>query len=549
MMELAKGLTQRQLLISIIVVCLLTFVGILVFSTVNRKLKIEKQIYWTSRLNNAIELYLKDGFELKEGNTVESIISILKQKNYLDPKEEPESSILTLSSTNWFWEEYTPTEEALLNNHKITVPWGKDVTIPLFTRSKEKVQWTKLLGSPNWVCKDNQLTGKCTETDTIVIKSAIGVVTLTILAKVDKPIINIASHISSVAGARLKYTFLYEGNVDSWSVEGLPNGIELDENTIVGTTFVPGDYNIVVTAKNSAGTTSTKAILQVIPAPPKFNLPNKLKFTLDSNVNYKIPMSIPATEYSAEGLPLGLKIVDDSIVGSPKQLGTYAITLTCINSKGLDRKNIEIFIENIKNSSDSLHGIGNKDLLQVFDNVVTTLTAGDIIGQDYLNPANMVTHLTVDTISTNGGQMVLEQSCDNKLWVPITRWLVQKGNIIYKTDATMASRYWRIRALEGTTTLKSIGFALLPDSNELPKTTTSRDITYSKQLSLPFILRLQASNDVSEYSADLPEGFSLNKRTGVIRGEKQYMRNDFTIYYKVNNTYGTVFDYVQIKIK
>lgn len=129
------------------------------------------------------------------------------------------------------------------------------------------------------------------------------------------------------------------------TVKGLPSGIKYQNGALVVTDsrkLAPGTKDVVITAKNASGATSTRTVSVVVP-----NLQSDVFSDIDYDGEYVRTVGendscidpswisfTPGTKVSVSGLPPGLKATVDSeegwvyLHGTPTKAGVYTVTLT-----------------------------------------------------------------------------------------------------------------------------------------------------------------------------------------------------------------------------
>ncbi|WP_083927043.1 putative Ig domain-containing protein [Colwellia piezophila] len=143
----------------------------------------------------------------------------------------------------------------------------------------------------------------------------------------------------------LSGTFIdFEGETLSYSATDLPEGVVISENSITGEISTAGEYTITVTASNGLNQASTS--FQVLVADNtttpilKADLADVAAvITNDALASINIDLTGTFTDvegetlsYSATGLPEGVELSGNSIVGDIATAGEYNITVTASNS-------------------------------------------------------------------------------------------------------------------------------------------------------------------------------------------------------------------------
>ena len=131
----------------------------------------------------------------------------------------------------------------------------------------------------------------------------------------------------------------------------LPDGLYISNNTIMGTPKenTSGIYEINLLAKTGDSESVSKYFLTV-----KYNIefdPLELpKATIDKEYNELIKTNYPVTLKLKEGtLPKGINLIDNKIVGTPKEKGIYKfiITASYMNSTGEIEYTLEVGESNL----------------------------------------------------------------------------------------------------------------------------------------------------------------------------------------------------------
>jgi len=155
------------------------------------------------------------------------------------------------------------------------------------------------------------------------------------------PTINTASLAGGVAGvAYTQAVASVAGNAGDTlvtTVSPLPAGLSFDGTNITGVPSALGTTQVVVLVKDTTNSTSATVTLPLTVVDPGVNL---TVVPTDAAANAAYSYTLAATggygaiTYSATGLPAGLSIVNNTIVGTPTTVGAYPITVTATDSLG-----------------------------------------------------------------------------------------------------------------------------------------------------------------------------------------------------------------------
>ncbi len=175
---------------------------------------------------------------------------------------------------------------------------------------------------------------------------------ITIAAAAVAPIITSPTSIPATAGAPITYVIVATGLPTSYTATGLPAGLALNPLTgaITGTPATPGTYTVVITATNTAGTSTVSLTIIVAPATvaPVITSPTRATGTVGTPlVTYLIAATGLPTSYSASGLPAGLTVnsLTGAINGTPTASGTFTVVLTATNSAGTTTATLTLTID------------------------------------------------------------------------------------------------------------------------------------------------------------------------------------------------------------
>jgi len=120
----------------------------------------------------------------------------------------------------------------------------------------------------------------------------------------------------------------------------LPEGVKFDAETGVlsGTPTQEGTYDVTFSANNGVGKEATQSFTLTIDAPPSITSANNATFN-DGQMSMFIVTASGTPEPTIEewgNLPEGVSFSDGTFAGTPRQAGTFEITLTASNGIGAD---------------------------------------------------------------------------------------------------------------------------------------------------------------------------------------------------------------------
>jgi hypothetical protein len=117
----------------------------------------------------------------------------------------------------------------------------------------------------------------------------------------------------------------------------LPTGLSLTNNTLSGKPTTPGEFQIILTAQNTNGS-STYTLPITITALPDFSLQgDDLEIKKETPFNLAITNSFPAT-LVATSLPAGTNLTNNILSGNINQSGTYSYRITATDAYGRIRQ-------------------------------------------------------------------------------------------------------------------------------------------------------------------------------------------------------------------
>lgn len=129
---------------------------------------------------------------------------------------------------------------------------------------------------------------------------------------------------------------------------GLPTGLSVNSSTglISGTFTSSGTDAVVITADNAYGTGYSYVVITSVLGPPVITSAPAATGTAGQPFGYQITAIGNASSYTATGLPPGLSIdpLAGAIGGTPTLGGTFAATITAINTSGTGAAPLSITI-------------------------------------------------------------------------------------------------------------------------------------------------------------------------------------------------------------
>ncbi len=148
------------------------------------------------------------------------------------------------------------------------------------------------------------------------------------------PIIVSPNQANAFVGIPFSYQIIATANPMSYGASVLPANLNVKANTglISGTPAAAGTFTVTLSATNPIGTgTKTLTLTIVPPVAPVFTSPLTVSGIDGSPLTYHITATgIGPIVFTAAGLPQGLSLVQDTIVGTPT-VGTFNVTLTAFS--------------------------------------------------------------------------------------------------------------------------------------------------------------------------------------------------------------------------
>lgn len=165
------------------------------------------------------------------------------------------------------------------------------------------------------------------------------------------PRISSALTANAVEGQPFSYSIVATGSKTiTYSTSPAVPGLTLNGNVLSGTPTAAGDYDVTITATNSAAAESKVLKLKVLavnsPAPPVITS----ALTATGMVNTAFSYTLTATgavpiAFNATGLPSGLTFAGATLSGTPATAGVFTITLTATNSSATDTQTLTLRID------------------------------------------------------------------------------------------------------------------------------------------------------------------------------------------------------------
>ncbi|MCY3022330.1 MAG: IPT/TIG domain-containing protein [Planctomycetota bacterium] len=165
----------------------------------------------------------------------------------------------------------------------------------------------------------------------------------------DVPVITSPTAASGSVGTAFSYKIEATGSPTSFGATGLPNGLSLGWMTadISGTPTAGGQYNVTLTATNSAGIGTRNLSLEITggAGAPAITSPTSATGKVSSEFSFGLGAtgSVPIT-FSVTALPAGLSLSGGVIQGTPTTAGQTSVTVTATNSEGTGTQTLVILI-------------------------------------------------------------------------------------------------------------------------------------------------------------------------------------------------------------
>jgi hypothetical protein len=172
------------------------------------------------------------------------------------------------------------------------------------------------------------------------------VVTFTIAAP---PTITSPQTTTGSVGVRFSYNIAATNNPTSYTVSGLPPGLQLetpppssDLGLIDGTPTTAGIYGVTITATNGTTSCNTGAATSLVitigcETPPPVTCPFTARGLECQSFSYQIPAFGNPTSYNATGLPSGLTVnTTTGVISGTATVGVYNVTISATYGTGVD---------------------------------------------------------------------------------------------------------------------------------------------------------------------------------------------------------------------
>lgn len=227
---------------------------------------------------------------------------------------------------------------------------------------------------------------------------------------------------AGLVGVQYSASFSASGtNPITWSYSGkLPGGLTLSETgELSGTPTEAGTFNVAVTASNIAGEATKTFTLTVNASAPKITTESLPSGMINTAYSAELKADGINLVWNASGtLPEGISVSPEGIIsGTPKNSGSFDITITAENSAGSDSKNYTLFIDGFMPSikiSGKQNGVVGKSYSALIETsgtkpVTLSVSSGNL-------PAGLTLNSDERTISgtfTRQGEFTFELEASN----------------------------------------------------------------------------------------------------------------------------------------
>ncbi len=279
--------------------------------------------------------------------------------------------------------------------------------------------------------------------------------------------------------------------------EGLPTGLTLDAFTgdIRGSTSESGDFQVLLSAENTAGKGQARTLYLSIEEKPRLPIVSA-PFYSEGRVGDPFSLQVNATEtpssYHAGGLPAGLTINAETglISGTPSNFGYFNINLEASNEWGRGSLQVAIYIKRAA-------------LAPVYTG---PSNVGGKVGREFA---------FLPPVSGNANTYAIDQNSPNPL--PEGLSLNSETGEITGTPASTVNGFIDILISgEGGSTIASVYFKIVA-ALDAPAITSNSFAKGTSGQALSF--QLTASNSPVEFAAaNLPSGLAIDASSGAITG-------------------------------
>jgi regulation of enolase protein 1 (concanavalin A-like superfamily) len=149
------------------------------------------------------------------------------------------------------------------------------------------------------------------------------------------PQITSALSVNGAVGASFSYTITATNQPQSFSAEGLPSGLTLNNVTgvISGSLAQVGTYEVTILAANPGGSGSAVLVITTNPVITSLGL---FSVHLGNAISYTVAATNAPTSFTAQPLPAGMSFnsATGELFGAPTEVGSFAITVSASNSVG-----------------------------------------------------------------------------------------------------------------------------------------------------------------------------------------------------------------------